>query len=57
MMTQEEIKSLAFEWAIDYKPWEDDLSPQEYAEHGFEQGFLRAVKIYNEKLKILMGEI
>jgi hypothetical protein len=54
MMTQEEIKSLAFEWATDYKPWEDDLPPQKYAEYGFEQGFLWAVKIYNEKLKILM---
>lgn len=48
MMTQEEIKSLAFEWATDYKPWEDDLSPQEYAKYGFEQGFLRAVEIYED---------
>jgi len=43
-MTNKEIKELAFEWAVDYKPWETDLSPQEYAEYGFEMGFLRALK-------------
>ena len=34
----ERIQSAAFEWAVDYKPWEDDLEPGAYAEHGFIQG-------------------
>jgi hypothetical protein len=38
------IENLAFEWAVDYKPWEDDLSPQKYAEYGFIQGYLRALR-------------
>ena len=32
------IESAAFEWAVDYKPWEDGLPPQDYARYGFEQG-------------------
>ena len=46
-MKSEELKrieDLAFEWAVDYKPWEDDLSPQKYAEYGFIQGYLRALR-------------
>jgi len=38
------IENLAFEWAVDYKPWDDDLSPQKYAEYGFIQGYLRALR-------------
>lgn len=41
-MTEQEIKERAFNWAVDYKPWEEDLSPQEYAEYGFSIGALWA---------------
>jgi hypothetical protein len=34
------VEELASDW--DYKPWEDDLSPQDYASYGFIQGYLRA---------------
>lgn len=33
-----DIKDSAREWSTDYKPWEDNLSPQDYARHGFEHG-------------------
>jgi len=32
------IDEQAFETAVDYKPWEDDLAPSEYFEYGFVQG-------------------
>lgn len=32
------IKPAAFNFAIDYKPWEENLPPQDYVQHGFEQG-------------------
>ncbi len=54
-MNDDEIKALAFDWAIDYKPWQDDLHPNEYAEYGFEQGYraaMRAMKHFvDNKLK------
>ena len=34
----------AFEWSVDYKPWETDLEPNQYARHGFEQGYKRALR-------------
>jgi hypothetical protein len=43
-MTDKEIKSKAFEWATDYKPWETDLTPQEYAMYGYEIGYKHAVE-------------
>lgn len=33
-----DIKDEALQWAGDYSPWEDDMSPQDYARHGFERG-------------------
>ena len=39
----------AFEWSVDYKPWEEDLSPQEYAKYGFEKGY----ECLEHKLKAL----
>ena len=42
MLTQEQVPLVAFEWAIDYKPWDNNLLPQEYAERGFMEGYLQA---------------
>ena len=44
------IKEIAFDWSTDYKPWEDNLSPQEYAAYGFEQGYKRAIRDYLENV-------
>lgn len=33
-------KEMAADWAVDYKPMEDNLSPQEYARYGYERGFM-----------------
>jgi hypothetical protein len=46
-LSNEEITALliedeAFEWSVDYKPFEDNLTPQEYARHGLEVGYKRA---------------
>ena len=38
------LKEKAFEWSVDYKPWEEGLSPQDYARHGYEQGYAQAMK-------------
>ncbi len=43
-MNDQEIKDLAFEWATDYKPWNDRLTPQKYAEYGYEQGYRQALE-------------
>ena len=40
----DKIKNKAFEWSIDYKPWEEDLHYREYARHGFEIGYNQALK-------------
>jgi len=49
MMTREEAESLsksnAFEWAIDYKPWDTSLDYRSYASHGYEAGFMAAYGI------------
>ena len=47
-------KSKAFEFKVDYKPFETDLDYREYAEYGFKKGFLegaewQAERMYNEK--------
>jgi hypothetical protein len=50
MTTLEEItKSKAFEFKVDYKPFETDLDYREYAEHGFEKGFIDGAKWQAER--------
>tara|TARA_R110000751_G_scaffold1985_15_gene7666 strand:- start:4315 stop:4926 length:612 start_codon:yes stop_codon:yes gene_type:complete len=34
-----EAQAAAFEWSVDYKPFEEDLRPQEYARYGYEKGY------------------
>lgn len=41
---KDKIEELAFEWSVDYKPWDETMSPQEYARYGFEQGYRRALE-------------
>ena len=44
-LTLEEMsKPHAFEWACDYKPFEDDLPNNQYAEYGYQKGFEFIVK-------------
>jgi hypothetical protein len=38
------IQKKAFDWACDYKPWQEDMAPQDYARYGFEQGYKRAIR-------------
>lgn len=47
-------KVKAFEFKVDYKPFETDLDYKDYAEYGFEKGFqigakLQAERMYSEK--------
>jgi hypothetical protein len=49
--TLEEVaKSEAFEFSVDYKPWETDLDYREYAEYGFEKGFIEGTKYQAERM-------
>lgn len=43
-----EIFDKAFEWAIDYKPWEEDLPYRDYASYGYQQGYKQALKDLQE---------
>jgi len=45
------IDELAFEWSVDYKPWEENLHYKEYAEYGYKQGYLQAIKDTENFLK------
>ncbi len=48
--TLEEIaKSKAFEFKVDYKPFETDLDYREYAEYGFKKGFIDGTKLQAER--------
>ena len=38
VIINKKIESSAFEFAIDYKPMNDNLDPNNYAEHGFIKG-------------------
>ena len=51
MSSTESIKEKAFDWAIDYKPWEYDLPPQDYARYGYEQGYQQALEDMPIQLK------
>jgi hypothetical protein len=57
--TLEEVaKSEAFEFSVDYKPWETDLDYREYAEYGFEKGFIEGTKhqaerMYSEEIELI----
>ena len=42
---EESAKSQAFEFSVDYKPFETDLDYREYAEYGFERGFVAGHKV------------
>ena len=54
------INDKAFDWAIDYKPWEENLPYRDYARHGFTEGARWAqdqdrkvytVAVYNDEQK------
>jgi hypothetical protein len=55
---EEVAKSEAFEFSVDYKPWETDLDYREYAEYGFEKGFIEGTKyqakgMYSEEIELI----
>ena len=47
---EEAAKSKAFEFSVDYKPWETSLDYREYAEYGFEKGFIAGAKWQQERM-------
>jgi hypothetical protein len=56
--TLEEVaKSEAFEFKVDYKPFETDLNYGEYAEFGFEKGFIAGAKRQQDKNKYSEEEV
>ena len=48
---EQSAKQNAFEFSVDYKPFETDLDYREYAEYGFERGFLDGYNAGLEKVK------
>jgi len=52
-MDEKVIKEQAFEWGIDYKPWEEDMSPQDYAMHGYVQGAQWMLKQNGDFAKVI----
>jgi hypothetical protein len=50
-----QAKDKGFEWSTDYHPWvstthfdeERDLPYRDYAQHGYEQGYIQALKDFN----------
>jgi len=40
----------AFEFSVDYKPFETDLDYREYAKYGFEKGFIEGAKYQAERM-------
>jgi hypothetical protein len=52
-MNHKEISDIAFEWVVDYKPFETDLHYKEYAKYGFEKGYEEAMKKTDELLKAI----
>jgi hypothetical protein len=53
---EEAAKSKAFEFSVDYKPWETSLDYREYAEYGFEKGFIAGAKWKEERMYSDMQE-
>jgi hypothetical protein len=47
---EEAAKSEAFEFKVDYKPFETDLDYREYAEYGFEKGFIDGANWQQERM-------
>lgn len=52
-----DAKEKASEWAVDYKPWSESLSPQEYARYGFEVGYNKAFLEQAEQIAALQAEL
>jgi hypothetical protein len=50
MLSDEEITDKASDWAIDYKPWEEDLTYRCYAKHGYIEGYKQAQRDILKKL-------
>lgn len=49
----DDISDIAFDWAVDYKPFETDLDYKEYARYGFEKGYERAMEKTDGLLKAI----
>jgi hypothetical protein len=49
-------KSEAFEFKVDYKPFEEDLNYKEYAEYGFEKGFIEGIEWLQKNILQLLKD-
>ena len=47
---EQAAKLEAFEFSVDYKPFETDLDYREYAQYGFEKGFIEGAKYQAERM-------
>ena len=47
---EEAAESEAFEFKVDYKPFETDLNYREYAEYGFVKGFIKGANWQSERM-------
>jgi len=56
MISDQEIADKAFDWVVDYKPWEEDLSYKRYAEHGYIEGYKQAQRDILKKLGLTQIE-
>ncbi|RLC23040.1 MAG: hypothetical protein DRH32_08760 [Deltaproteobacteria bacterium] len=53
---KKKVKGRASDWATDDKPFEGYLSPQDYAEFGFFEGYLTAIHDLSHALENLKGQ-
>jgi hypothetical protein len=51
------IKDEAFEFTVDYKPFDDTLKPQDYAEYGYIVGQQNLLEVLIEKNVITVHDL
>ncbi len=51
------IKDMAFESKVDYKPFEDDLEPQDYYERGYQVGATALAEYHDELHPVKMWQV
>ena len=56
MLSEKEIEREAFNWAVDYKPWDETLRPQDYAKYGYQEGYKQAQRDLLKKLGLTQIE-
>jgi len=46
---EKRAKHNAFEFSIDYKPWEENLCYKKYAEYGYEKGYIKGFEDFKKE--------